>query len=115
MAVTQHFADSFLEQIFANGTGAHRMDFLLEHNAVCFDGFVIFLEHDDRAIERQKPNETTFTLNGVIREIKAQAKPDEDDNIFADQGTMLEQFVHPYIESQTIPRIKAENIIFSVA
>ncbi len=115
MTVSEHSANTLFQQIAADGTGTHRLHFFLKCHAFCSGFIMIMGSNSKRALKRHEADKTAVSLERVVRKIETKAESDQDNKIFANEGTMLEQFVHSPIESYSLLVDKSENIIISAA
>ena len=81
-----------------------------------FGGYLRMLlaQRGDRMIQRHQPQKTAIPLNSMVGKINAQASANQNDQIVTDPGTMLENSIHPSIESRLIREVKEKTLIESV-
>ncbi len=90
MTISKHRTNTLFEQIAADGTGTHCLHLFLDHGTFG-SGLIVFLcGNNQRALKRHESNKAAVSLKRVVRKIKAKAESDQDNKIFANEGTMLE-------------------------
>ena len=83
-----------LKQITVHRTWTHHDDLVLKGFPLRQPGFILLFGLGNLVVERDQTKITALPCNQVITEIKAQADPDDDDQVLAENISLFDESLH---------------------